>query len=155
MAGGAKRIGRSVAGIVADMPRRCPLRGGGCREAVLMSNSFFGGLVLMTAIVLPSRRRPPTNSLPPLLCPWPMGRLAADPGMGLAELGEWGGLRKARESGGREAPGLKLNAGSAACRELSTAMLRDLVCISTADRGRLRLAIESCAGEGGAAGNEK
>lgn len=80
MAGGAKSIGRSVAGMVADMPRRCPLRGGGWRVGTFMSNSFFGGLVLMTAMVLPSRRRPPTNSLPPLRCPWPIGRLDAPAG---------------------------------------------------------------------------
>lgn len=85
-----------------------------------------------------------------------MGRLFA--AIGLAELGECGGLRKGRGSGGREAPGLKLKAGSAACRgprsEPSTAMLRDLECISTADSGRLRLVVGSCEdGEGGDAGN--
>lgn len=53
---------------------------------------------------------------------------------------------------------MKLNAGSAACRESepSTAMLRDLECISTADRGRLRFVVGSWrVDEGDAAGNAK
>lgn len=57
--------------------------------------------------------RPPTNSLPPLLCPWPTG-LAGDTGL-FGEYGESGGLRSvdALGSSGSAAPGLNEKLGNA------------------------------------------
>lgn len=63
----------------------------------------------------PSRILPPTNSLPPLRCPWPEGRVASNRGEFGAE-GDRGGLRNMFSGngvGGKEAPGLNEKAGSA------------------------------------------
>ena len=97
------------------MPRRWPLRGG-CRPGEAKPPSDLVGLVLMTAMELPSQILPPTNSLPPRRCPWPIG-LDGD-GIALAEFGVIGGLRIVIDSGsvGKVAPGLKLNCGSAVGR---------------------------------------
>lgn len=144
--GGGSRIGRSLVEMALDTPRRWPLRGG---WKVGDANPLSGlvGLVLMTAIELPSRSRPPTNSLPPLRWPWPGGRCCEGPVLG--ELGVIGGLRSGdSRSGGSEAPGLKLNAGSATdlrgLWEFSAGRLKDesLLLDSIADMGRRPVARE-------------
>jgi len=110
---GGGRIGISFEDTALEKPRRWPLRGG-WKVGDAKPLSDFVGLVLMTAIELPSRSRPPTNSLPPRRWPKPAGFWAeAPPALGV--LGEIGGLRSIgdRGSDGKEAPGLKLNAGRA------------------------------------------
>jgi hypothetical protein len=62
---GGCREGRSWIEILLDSPRRWE-RFGGWKAGEAKPLSDFVGLVLMTAIELPSRSRPPTNSLPPL-----------------------------------------------------------------------------------------
>jgi hypothetical protein len=109
---GGLRFGMSLIEMFAlDMPRRCP-RFGGARVGEDNPFSDLVGLVLMTAIELPSRRRPPTNSLPPLLWPCPIGRDGEGKSF-LGEYGEAGGLSSEPGVGGIEAPGLNEKAGSA------------------------------------------
>lgn len=155
--GGGCRMGKSLVEMAPDMPLRWPLRGG-CRLGVMKPLSDLVGLVLMTAIELPSRRRPPTNSLPPLRWPCLAGRegvARAERFLGVA-FGEMGGLsmKDAFESEGSEAPGLKLNAGKAFRPGLSKASEdnpNDVLEVSMADIGR-RAGEQSMAGDGGCAG---
>lgn len=111
--GNGARMGRSLVEMAPETPRRCPRRGGGASPGDANPLSDLVGLVLMTAIEFPSRILPPTNSLPPLRCPCPTGR--EGDASGLEEFGVTGGLRSVNDSGsgGKDAPGLKLNAGRA------------------------------------------
>lgn len=97
----------------------------------------------------PSRMLPPTNSLPPLRCPWPVGRVGSSRGEVGAD-GDCGGLRNMFSGpgvGGKEAPGLKEKAGSAGDRTagLSSPTIAGAAELrgSIADRGRLPVALES------------
>jgi hypothetical protein len=91
----------------------------------------------------PSRMLPPTNSLPPLRCPWPVDRVATSRGEFGAE-GDRGGLRNMPSGpgdSGKEAPGLNENEGSAGDRAAAFPSSR-VTCGaelrgSIADRGRL------------------
>lgn len=69
---GGGSIGISFEETALENPRRWPLRGG-WKVGDANPLSDFVGLVLMTAIELPSRKRPPTNSLPPRRWPKPPG----------------------------------------------------------------------------------
>lgn len=95
----------------------------------------------MTAMEFPWRMLPPTNSLPPLRCPWPAGLEGDD--IGLREFGVVGGLKSvgAKGSWGRAAPGLKVKAGRASVlegpRPISGEGMGDLERGSIADKGLL------------------
>jgi len=129
-----------------------------------MPLSDFVGLLFVTVIESPSRILPPTNSLPPLRCPWPPGLAAAV----LGELGAEGGnvgLRKAFSGlrvDGREAPGLNEKEGNAGDRGFgfSISVFESSTAIrgSIADRGRLPMAQgeeDGAEEEDGRAGNTK
>jgi hypothetical protein len=75
-----------------------------------MPLSDFVGLVPRTLTTSPPRILPPTNSLPPRR--WPAGRTGIARGESGAD-GDFGGVRNALSFPGREAPGLKENAGRA------------------------------------------
>ena len=114
-----------------------------------MPLSDLVGLVFITVMASPSRMLPPTNSLPPLRCPWPVGRVAASRGEFGAE-GDCGGLRNMFSSPGvegREAPGLNEKAGRAGDRGtgLSSSALAFAAALrgSMAERGRLPVALEN------------
>lgn len=110
-------------------------------EAIPLSDLV--GLVFKTVMASPSRMLPPTNSLPPLRCLWPAGRVAVNRGELGAE-GDCGGLRNMFSSPGgegREAPGLNEKAGKAGDRgtDFSSSTLAFATALrgSIADRGRL------------------
>jgi hypothetical protein len=158
-------VGRSAMEMAAlETPRRWP-RLGGWKFGEVDPLSDLVGLVLMTAIELPSRRRPPTNSLPPRLWPWPVGR-AGDGNSLFGEYGEVGGLRNRGllGAGGRDAPGLKLKAGRATLAPLRGLSgfggrePRGLSCCSWTDMGRrpeARGCTEGVDGESSLAGKTK
>lgn len=83
-----------------------------------MPLSDLVGLVFVMVIASPLRMLPPTNSLPPLRCPWPEGRA----GTNLGELGadgDCGGLKNIVSGpgvGGKAAPGLNEKDGRAGDR---------------------------------------
>jgi hypothetical protein len=109
---GGCRDGRSWIEMLLDSPRRCE-RFGGWKPGDANPLSDFVGLVLMTAIELPSRSRPPTNSLPPLRWPAPAGRNGE--AMAFGETGELGELKSSGDSawGDKSAPGLNEKLGRA------------------------------------------
>ncbi len=113
-----------------------------------MPLSDLVGLVFRTVMASPSRMLPPTNSLPPLRCPWPPGRVAANRGEFGAE-GDCGGLRNMLSGPGvgGKAPGLKEKAGRAGDRATVCWASSKLVWGaelrgSIADRGRLPVDLE-------------
>lgn len=74
-------------------PRRRAAADGGAKPGDVRPFSDFVGLVLKTVIASPPRTLPPTNSLPPRLCPCPAGRdgmVLGDSG----DIGDSGGLRR-------------------------------------------------------------
>ena len=142
--GGTMIDDKSWLDMAADRRWAWPLRGlVGWSIGEAMPLSDLVGLVFRTVMASPSRMLPPTNSLPPLRCPWPVGRVAASRGEFGAE-GDRGGLRNMPSGpgvGGKEAPGLNENAGSAGDRAAAFPSSR-VTCGaelrgSIADRGRL------------------
>jgi hypothetical protein len=114
-----------------------------------MPLSDLVGLVFVTVMASPSRMLPPTNSLPPLRCPWPVGRVAANRGEFGAE-GDCGGLKNMFSSAGvdgTEAPGLNEKAGRAGDRGASFSSSVPAFAAaargSMADRGRRPVALEN------------
>lgn len=105
------------------------------------------GLVPVTVIESPDRMLPPTNSLPPLLCPTPVGLEGEGTSLGETGGGDRGGLRRELVSGDSEAPGLNVKLGSAGDFEGRSAgsafMLKvDRPWVSIADSGRRPVALE-------------
>lgn len=114
-----------------------------------MPLSDLVGLVFKTVIASPSRILPPTNSLPPLRCPCPTGRVALNSGEFGAE-GDCEGLRNMFSGpgvGDKEAPGLNENAGRFGDRETCCSSLALVFSAelrgSIADRGLLPVALEN------------
>lgn len=108
-----------------------------------MPLSDLVGLVLVTVIISPERRVPPTNSLPPRRCPCPM--FLGDEAAGA---GDSGGLRNVLSDGEVDgsAPGLKEKEGSATGEagraSFSTSLPKARSAVSIADRGRRPVARE-------------
>lgn len=105
------------------------------------------GLVPVTVMESPERMLPPTNSLPPLLCPTPVGLAGDAASLGDTGGGDRGGLSKRDVSGDNEAPGLKVKLGRAGDLDGRSAasefMLKvDRSWISMADSGRRPVALE-------------
>jgi len=95
-------------------PRRLAGFGGGSwKLGDAKPLSDLVGLVPVTVIESPERMLPPTNSLPPLRCPTPVGREGDGTSLGDTGGGDNGGLRSELVSGDSEAPGLNVKLGSA------------------------------------------
>jgi hypothetical protein len=107
---------RSWLEIAADLLCACRLGLLGLSFGEAKPLSDLVGLVLITVIESPERMLPPTNSLPPRLCPWfdGLGIVLGDNG----DAGVCGGLKKevSGRGGLKEAPGLKEKAGNAGDR---------------------------------------
>lgn len=159
---GGRRTGKSLVEMAPEIPRRCPRLFGAREDGFSVLFSDLVGLVLITAIELPSRIRPPTNSLPPRRCPCPAGRLGDGRPFGV--LGDTEGFSKKGDwiSCGSEAPGLKLKVGNAARPDTSVLSIdspNECVGDSMADIGRLLELLAKVdgtdEGEGGWAGKTK
>jgi hypothetical protein len=84
-----------------------------------MPLSDLVGLMFVMVIASPLRMLPPTNSLPPLRCPWPEGRAGTNRGEFGAD-GDCGGLKNILSGAGvgvKEAPGLNEKDGRAGDRK--------------------------------------
>lgn len=88
--------------------------GGGWKVGDAKPLSDLVGLVPVTVMESPERMLPPTNSLPPLLCPGPTSLEGDGTSLGDTGGGESGGLSNVvLVSGDSEAPGLNVKFGSA------------------------------------------